>query len=81
VGRGRQRQIGDVESHRSRNHRAAKRAIGLADDAPIPKGARLPVSENAKKARAKLARLPARIANLRQDVLPKLTSDLTRAGC
>ena len=44
----------------------------------IPKGVRLPVSENAKKARAKLSRLHARAANIRADALHKLTSDLTR---
>lgn len=44
----------------------------------IPKGVRLPVSENAKKARTRLSRLHARIANIRQDALHKLTSDLTR---
>ncbi len=62
----------------SRKHQAAKRKLGLAANAPIPKGAKLPVSENAKKARAKLSRLHARIANIRQDALHQLTSDLTR---
>ncbi len=62
----------------SRQHQAAKVRLGIAANAPIPKGVRLPVSENAKKARAKLFRLHARIANIRQDALHKLTSDLTR---
>lgn len=35
-------------------------------------------SANRKKAKAKLARLHARIANIRQDALHKLTTDLTR---
>ncbi|MCG5495026.1 RNA-guided endonuclease InsQ/TnpB family protein [Ectothiorhodospira variabilis] len=35
-------------------------------------------SSNRNKAKAKLARLHARIANIRQDALHKLTSDLTR---
>lgn len=35
-------------------------------------------SANRRKARAKLARLHARIANIRQDAMHKLTSDLTR---
>lgn len=35
-------------------------------------------STNRKKAKAKLARLHARIANIRQDALHKLTTDLTR---
>jgi putative transposase len=62
----------------SRKHQAAKKMLGFADHAPIPKGVRLPVSENAKKARARLSRLHARIANIRQDALHKLTSNLTR---
>jgi len=62
----------------SRKHEAAKVKLGLAANAPIPRGVRLPVSENAKKARARLFRLHARIANIRQDALHKLTSDLTR---
>lgn len=61
----------------SRKHRAAKAKLRLAAKAPIPQGVRLPVSENARKARAKLSRLHARIANIRQDALHKLTSDLT----
>ena len=62
----------------SRKHKAAKVKLGLAANARIPKGVRLPVSENAKKARAELSRLHARIANIRNDALHKLTSDLTR---
>ena len=62
----------------SRKHLAAKARMGLSRGQPIPKGVRLPVSENAKKARAKLSRLHARIANIRQDALHKLTTDLTR---
>ncbi|MBU2841441.1 RNA-guided endonuclease InsQ/TnpB family protein [Acidithiobacillus thiooxidans] len=62
----------------SRKHKAAKGKLGLRANVPIPKGVRLPVSENAKKARAKLSRLHARIANIRQDALHKLTTDLTR---
>lgn len=61
----------------SRKHKAAKKKLGLAPDAPLPKGVRLPTSENAKKARAKMSRLHARIADIRQDALHKLTSDLT----
>ncbi|MDE2342686.1 MAG: transposase [Betaproteobacteria bacterium] len=62
----------------SRKHKAAKAKLGLAANAPIPKGLRLPVSENAKKARATLSRLHARIANIRKDALHKLTSEITR---
>ncbi|MHB1286579.1 MAG: RNA-guided endonuclease InsQ/TnpB family protein [Leptospirales bacterium] len=60
----------------SRKHLAAKAGLSLRQ--AIPKGVRLPVSENAKKARTRLSRLHARIANIRQDALHKLTSDLTR---
>ncbi len=62
----------------SRKHKAAKAKLGLAANAPIPKGLRLPVSENAKKARATLSRLHARIANIRKDALHQLTSEITR---
>ncbi|WP_414039404.1 RNA-guided endonuclease InsQ/TnpB family protein [Acidithiobacillus sp. M4-SHS-6] len=62
----------------SRKHLAAKAKAGLSHRQPIPKGMRLPVSENAKKARARLSRLHARIANIRSDSLHKLTSDLAR---
>ena len=62
----------------SRKHKAAKAKLGLAANAPIPKGLRLPVSENAKKAKATLSRLHARIANIRKDALHKLTSEITR---
>ena len=62
----------------SRKHKAAKVNLGLAGNAPIPKGVRLPLPENAKKVRAELSRLHARIANIRQDALHKLTSYLTR---
>lgn len=62
----------------SRKHKAAKAGVGLAANARIPKGVRLPVSENAKKARATLSRLHARIGDIRADALHKLTSDLTR---
>ena len=61
----------------SRKHKAAKAKLGLAANAPIPKGVRLPVSENAKKARAELSRVHARIANIRNDALHKLTSEVT----
>ena len=61
----------------SRKHLAAKASLGLAPKAPIPKGVRLPVSENGKKARMRLAKLHVRIVDIRSDALHKLTSDLT----
>ncbi len=48
------------------------------DHTPIPKGLRLLISGNAKKARFRLSKLHARIANIRQDALHKLRSDLTQ---
>jgi putative transposase len=61
----------------SRKQIAAKAKIGLKPNQPIPKGVRLPTSENAKKARKKLAKLHGRISNIRQDAMHKLTTGLT----
>jgi putative transposase len=44
----------------------------------LPKGTRLPVSNNRQKSAATLARLPARLANLRADFTHKLTTRLCR---
>jgi len=60
----------------SRKHIAAKAKIGLKPNQPIPKGVRLPTSENARKARKKLAKIHARISNIRQDSMHKLTTCL-----
>jgi putative transposase len=62
----------------SRKHRAAKVRAGLAPKQPIPEGVQLEVSENARKTRKKLARLHARIGDIRRDALHRLTTDLTR---
>jgi len=62
----------------SRKHTTAKIRAGLKAHQPIPKGMRLPTSNNAKKVRAKLAKLHYRIANIRKDAMHKLTTDLTR---
>ncbi len=59
----------------ARKIEAAKEAMGLKGKA-IPKGVRIPASSNRKKAAEKLARLHARIANIRQDSIHKLTTDL-----
>jgi len=65
---------------RSRRHarklEAAKRAVGI--QGVIPKGVRLPVSRNRKKAAQALARLHARIAHIRADFTHKLTTRLCR---
>ena len=62
----------------SRQLEAAKLAVGLAPGARPPKGTRLPVSNNRRKSAAKLARLHARIANLRADFTHQLTTRLCR---
>jgi putative transposase len=62
----------------SRKAEAAKAAAGFKPGVPLPKGARLPVSENQKKAAKRVARIHARIANLRADFLHKTTTRLCR---
>ncbi len=62
----------------SRKCTAAKGQIGLRPDQPIPKGTKLPVSQNRQKSAARLAKLHARIANLRADFTHKLTTRLCR---
>ncbi|WP_126448250.1 RNA-guided endonuclease InsQ/TnpB family protein [Sulfuricystis multivorans] len=67
---------------RSRRHsrklEAAKVRAGFARHAHLPKGARLPLSNNRRKSAAILAKLHARIANLRADFMHKLTTRLCR---
>lgn len=60
----------------SRKLTAAKKLAGIMG--AIPKGTRLPVSANRKKASRALARLHARIARIRADFLHKLTTRLCR---
>jgi len=60
----------------SRKFEAAKKLIGLNQNEKLPKGTRLPVSNNRKKSSLKLARLHARIVNLRADFTHKLTTRL-----
>lgn len=62
----------------SRKIEAAKVAAGFAPNARLPKGTRLPLSNNCKKSSAVLARLQARIANIRADFTHKLTTRLCR---
>jgi putative transposase len=62
----------------SRKIEAAKAAAGFAPQARLPKGTRLPVSNNRRKSSAALARLHARIANVRADFTHKLTTRLCR---
>ena len=62
----------------SRKLEAAKVVTGLAPNAPLPKGAKLPISNNRKKSSVTLARLHARIANIRADFTHKLTTRICR---
>jgi transposase, IS605 OrfB family, central region len=62
----------------SRKLEAAKEAAGFGRNARLPKGTRLPVSNNRRKSSRRLARLHARIANLRADFCHKLTTRLCR---
>jgi putative transposase len=62
----------------SRKLEAAKEAAGLGRRTCLPKGTRLPVSNNRQKSAATLARLHARLANLRADFTHKLTTRLCR---
>lgn len=61
----------------SRKVEAAKATRGLTGKS-IPKGERLPRSSNQRKASATVARLHARIANVRGDFVHKLTTRLCR---
>jgi len=62
----------------SRKLEAAKEMAGFGRHARLPKGTRLPVSNNRQKSAATLARLHARLANLRADFTHKLTTRLCR---
>ena len=69
----------NIRSRRlSRTLQAAKKAAGCERRARLPKGTRLPVSNNRRKSAATLARLHARIANIRADFTHKLTTRLCR---
>jgi IS605 OrfB family transposase len=62
----------------SRKLEAAKEMAGYGRHACLPKGTRLPVLNNRQKSAATLARLHARLANLRADFTHKLTTRLCR---
>jgi len=62
----------------SRKINAAKQAAGFDKNKNLPKGAQIPQSNNRKKSTLKLARLHARIGNLRADFTHKLTTRLCR---
>lgn len=60
----------------SRRLEAAKIAAGIKPGGKIPKGTRLPVSNNRKEASLALAKTHYRIANIRSDFTHKLTTRL-----
>jgi putative transposase len=62
----------------SRKIESAKVAAGFAPGAKLPEGTRLPVSNNREKSAMILARLHARIADVRADFTHKLTTQLCR---
>lgn len=62
----------------SRKIEAAKITAGFAPKTRLPKGTRLPVSRNGKKSARILARLHARLANIRADFTHQLTTRLCR---
>ena len=57
---------------------AAKVKAGIEQGSRIPKGARLPVSKNRKKAAEGLARQHYRVTNTRKDFIDKVTTRLCR---
>ncbi|WP_082343991.1 RNA-guided endonuclease InsQ/TnpB family protein [Sulfobacillus thermosulfidooxidans] len=65
-----------VSQHFSRQMEAAKVRAGLKPGEPIPKGMRIPRSETMRKTQRRIARLHARIANIRANTLHQLTTDL-----
>lgn len=62
----------------SRKCQAAKTVLKLNPSTQLPKGTQLPLSHNRKKSSLKLAKLHARIVNLRADFTHKLTTRLCR---
>ena len=62
----------------SRKIKASKAAAGFAPKTVLPKGTKLPVSNNRRKSAMTSARLHARIANIRADFTHKLTTQLCR---
>jgi putative transposase len=62
----------------SRKLEAAKIEAGIKPGEAIPKGTRLPVSSNRKKASARVAKTHYRVTNIRKDFTHKLTDRLCR---
>ncbi len=70
------KKLRQLSQHFSRQMEAAKVRAGLKPGEPIPKGMHIPWSENMRKTQRRIARLHARIANIRANTLHQLTSDL-----
>ncbi|AUW94436.1 transposase [Sulfobacillus thermotolerans] len=62
----------------SRQMEVAKVRAGLQPGQPTPKGMPMPLSQNMRKTQRRMARLHARIANIRADALHQLTTDLVQ---
>jgi putative transposase len=78
-------QLQKLEQRKRRYQRACRRKVaaarvraGLDPKAPIPKGTRLPTSNNLRKARLKVARTMEHAANVRRDWQHKTTTALIR---
>ncbi|MHB1957242.1 MAG: RNA-guided endonuclease InsQ/TnpB family protein [Sulfobacillus sp.] len=65
-----------LSQHFNRQMEAAKVRAGLKPGEPIPKGMHIPWSENMRKTQRRIARLHARIGNIRTHTLHQLTTDL-----
>ncbi len=65
-----------LSKHFSRQMEAAKVRAGLKPGDPIPKGMHIPWSRNMQKTQRRIARLHARIANIRAHALHQLTTML-----
>ncbi|MCY0898026.1 MAG: RNA-guided endonuclease TnpB family protein [Firmicutes bacterium] len=70
------KQLRRLSRHFSRQMEAAKVRAGLKPGEPIPKGMHIPWSENMRKTPRRIARLHARIANIRAHAWHPLTTDL-----
>lgn len=78
-------QLKALELRKRRYQRACKRKVsaakvklGLAPNAPLPKGTRLPISNNLRKAFLKVGRVSEHAANIRRDWQHKLTTTIVR---
>ena len=69
-------QLRQVSQQFSRQMEAAKVRAGLKPGHPIPKGLRIPWSKHMQKTQRRMARLHARIANIRANALHQLTTML-----